>query len=134
MRQANRGLTFPLRFTQRLTFSNETLRGSLAINFEMIITPSLRPSRSRIAAAYLRLVRQKYMRKLTQIFFLAAFACGSLSAQTPAWQPSPGHRQVPIWPKEPPDSQPVAGPEAMKTVKDSLVAGKSWVAVERVSG
>src|SRR6266704_4570803 len=39
------------------------------------------------------------------------FAFGSLSAQTPAWQPSPGHTQVPIWPGTAPDAQPVAGPE-----------------------
>ena len=39
------------------------------------------------------------------------FAFGGLSAQTPAWQPSPGHTEVPIWPGEPPDAQPVAGPE-----------------------
>ncbi len=39
------------------------------------------------------------------------FACGALSAQQAVWQPSPGHAQVPIWPGEVPDSQPVAGPE-----------------------
>ena len=42
------------------------------------------------------------------------FASGGLRAQTPVWQPSPGHTQVPIWPGEPPDSQPVAGPETSK--------------------
>src|SRR2546423_7867589 len=39
------------------------------------------------------------------------FAFGGLSAQTPVWQPSPGHTQVPIWPGTAPDAQPVAGPE-----------------------
>src|SRR6266849_8286285 len=39
------------------------------------------------------------------------FAPGGLSAQTPVWQPSPGHTQVPIWPGAMPDQQPVAGPE-----------------------
>src|SRR6266850_3930403 len=39
------------------------------------------------------------------------FALGGLSAQTPGWQPSPGHTQVPIWPGAVPDQQPVAGPE-----------------------
>ena len=39
------------------------------------------------------------------------FAFGGLSAQTPGWQPSPGHTQVPIWPGAVPDLQPVAGPE-----------------------
>jgi acetyl esterase/lipase len=41
--------------------------------------------------------------------FVSAFA--SLRAQKPVWQPSPGHRQVPIWPGRVPDPQPVAGPE-----------------------
>ena len=27
-----------------------------------------------------------------------AFGFGGLSAQTPGWQPSPGHTQLPIWP------------------------------------
>lgn len=39
------------------------------------------------------------------------FACAGLSAQTPGWQPSPGHTQMPIWPGATPDAQPVAGPE-----------------------
>jgi acetyl esterase/lipase len=39
------------------------------------------------------------------------FAFGGLSAQTPAWKPSPGHTQVPIWPGAVPDAQPTAGPE-----------------------
>jgi acetyl esterase/lipase len=72
------------------------------------------------------------MCKLIQTFFLAVFACGCLSAETPVWQPSPGHTQVPIWPKEPPDAQPAAGPEEMKTVKDSPVAGKPWVEIDNV--
>src|SRR5436190_17012588 len=86
------------------------------------------------------------MCKLITTFFVTMFACGILSAQTAAWQPSPAHKQVPIWPKEPPDSQPVAGPEEMKTsaardakshgggtVKDSLVAGRPWIEVSNVS-
>jgi acetyl esterase/lipase len=63
---------------------------------------------------------------------MAVFVCGALSAQTPAWEPSAGHTQVPIWPKEPPDSLPVAGPEFMKKEEDP-VAAKSYIAVERVS-
>jgi acetyl esterase/lipase len=73
------------------------------------------------------------MCKIIQTFFVALFACGGLNAQTPAWQPSPGHTQVPIWPKEPPDAQPAAGPEYMKIVKDSLVAGKPWIEIGNVS-
>jgi acetyl esterase/lipase len=64
--------------------------------------------------------------------FLSAFV--SLNAQKPVWQPSPGHKQLPIWPGKAPDPQPVSGPEFAETTgKDSLVAGKPWVAVEMVS-
>ena len=60
--------------------------------------------------------------------------CGGASAETTAWRPSPGHTQVPIWPKEPPDAQPVAGPEEMKTVKDPLIGGgKPWIQIDNVS-
>lgn len=68
--------------------------------------------------------------------FIVAFcipvACGTLSAQTNNWQPSPGHTQLPIWPGAVPDAQPVPGPEYM-TLSKNLVAGKPWVAVENVS-
>src|SRR5260370_26767017 len=62
------------------------------------------------------------------------FSFGGVSAQTPAWQPSPGHTQVPIWPGAVPDAQPVVEPEVTKTTgKESLVAGRPWIYVERVS-
>jgi acetyl esterase/lipase len=68
------------------------------------------------------------------ITLCVVFAFGGLSAQTPAWQPSPGHTQVPIWPGVVPDAQPVADPEnETKTVTDPLVAGRPWVAVGKVS-
>ena len=43
-------------------------------------------------------------------------ACCGLFAQKPAWQPSPGHTQVPIWPGVPPDAQfgPPANTETME--------------------
>ena len=63
----------------------------------------------------------------------ALFAFGGLSAQTPTWQPSPGHTQVPIWPGAAPGTHPVTGPETSTTrEKDHLVAGKPWTYVERV--
>src|SRR6202453_198350 len=66
------------------------------------------------------------------LFVVSAF--GGLRAQKPVWQPSPGHTQVPIWPGAVPDARHVAGPEAAETTgKDSLVAGRPWVAVENVS-
>lgn len=58
--------------------------------------------------------------------------CGGVNAQTPAWQPSPGHTQVPIWPGAAPDAQPIPGPEFAKTVKGDLVAGKPLVEVDNV--
>jgi acetyl esterase/lipase len=62
---------------------------------------------------------------------LLAF-CG-LRAQTPGWQPSPGHTQVPIWPGAVPDAQPVAGPEVATRETGDLVAGRPWVSVGKVS-
>ncbi len=62
------------------------------------------------------------------------FASGSLSAQTPAWQPYLGHTQLPIWPGAAPDAQHVAAPEAAETTGErSLVAGRPWTAVSNVS-
>src|SRR5437899_4191684 len=63
------------------------------------------------------------------------FACGGLSAQTPVWQPSPGHTQVPIWPWTVPDPQPVAGPEVTtaSSGKDGLIAGRPVVGVFNVT-
>ncbi|MGH7488984.1 MAG: alpha/beta hydrolase, partial [bacterium] len=67
---------------------------------------------------------------------LFSFA-GTGVAQT-AWQPSPGHKQVAIWPGEVPDAQPVEKPEESGTVVDAdgskhLVGGKPWIYVNRVS-
>jgi hypothetical protein len=53
------------------------------------------------------------------------FALGCVNAQESAWQPSPGHTQVPIWPGVVPDAQPARGAGAMKPVKDSLAATRS---------
>jgi len=73
------------------------------------------------------------MCKLIQTFFLAVFACGALRAEPPVWQPSPGHTQVPIWPKESPDAQPITAPERTRTVEESPVAGRPWIEVSNVS-
>ena len=60
------------------------------------------------------------------------FASGVLSAQTPGWQPSSGHTQVPIWPGAVPDAQPVPGPEIASPVTQ-LVGGRPWVFVRNVT-
>jgi acetyl esterase/lipase len=62
------------------------------------------------------------------------FACDRLSPQTPPWQPSPGHTQVPIWPGAAPNARLIVGPEVdTVTGKESLVAGRPWVYVRNVS-
>ena len=62
------------------------------------------------------------------------FALSALSAQRPAWQPSPGHAQVAIWPGSAPDPQPVAGPEFAKSSgKDDLIGGRQVVEVDNVT-
>src|SRR4051794_5042611 len=58
-----------------------------------------------------------------------AITCGTAGAQTPGWQSSSGHTQVPIWPAGTvPDAQPVSGPESA-----TQVAGKSYLSVTNVS-
>lgn len=58
------------------------------------------------------------MRLLTLAVYIV-IGFGNLSAQTPVWQPSPGHTQVPIWPGNAPDAVPVAGSEYVKMVGDA---------------
>jgi len=60
------------------------------------------------------------------------------AAAQSAWQPSPGHVQVPIWPGVIPGAESVDGPEEAGTVVDGtggkrLVGGKPWVYVAKVS-
>jgi acetyl esterase/lipase len=55
-----------------------------------------------------------------------------------AWQPSPGHEQIPIWPGVAPDARTLDGPEVAATVVDAagnkkLVGGKPWTYADRVS-
>jgi acetyl esterase/lipase len=65
--------------------------------------------------------------------FYVLFTVSGLCAETPSWQPSPGHRQVPIWPGSVPDAQPAAGPEDMKPVDFAvaLYPGHLWVNEDR---
>jgi acetyl esterase/lipase len=72
--------------------------------------------------------------KPTILAFCVVLACGGAGAQTPVWQPSPGHIQVPIWPGAVPDAQPDAGPEfATTSGTEELIAGRPDVAVSNVS-
>ena len=67
--------------------------------------------------------------------FLALFVVTSVlaGAQTPAWQPSPGHSQLPLWPGTVPNAQPVPGPETTKIDSDFFVAGKHVTGVSNVT-
>jgi len=58
-----------------------------------------------------------------------------LLAQQPVWQPSPGHTQIPIWPKTIPDARAAKGPEQTEAVSNpkDFVAGKPWLAIKDVS-
>ena len=67
------------------------------------------------------------------IALVVASACGGWKAQTPAWQPSPGHTQVPIWPGAVPDAEPVAAPENDTTVTTALIGGRPIVVVGNVA-
>ena len=61
------------------------------------------------------------------------FVSVHLYAQTPGWPPPAGHVEMPIWPGAAPDVQPVAGPEVATTETESLIAGRPWVKVGKVS-
>ena len=73
--------------------------------------------------------------KVLRLALGVLFAFGGLRAQTPVWQPTPGHTQVPIWPGAVPDAQPTKKQEYAEAVTGAseLVAGRPWLAVEQVS-
>jgi acetyl esterase/lipase len=73
------------------------------------------------------------MKKLIFVLCFVFLCCGA-DAQTPVWQPSPGHTQIPIWPGTPPDARHIAAPEDVKVIeKDKFIAGKPWAYVENVT-
>ena len=59
------------------------------------------------------------------------FPLAALPAQT-AWQPSPGHTQILLWPGTAPGAKPMPDSESFGTVP-RLVAGKPWTYVNNVS-
>lgn len=79
------------------------------------------------------------MRSISVLLF-AVFTCigtnlpAQQSAPQPAWQPAPGHTEVPIWPNTPPDAKPVVGPEVNTTTsQDPLVAGRPLIRLGNVA-
>ena len=84
-------------------------------------------------------MRVRYRAAATLLALLAvSVGQPSCAAAQAPWEPSPGHRQIPIWPGSPPDAHATAGSEMSATVVDSagrprLVGGKPWVYVDSVS-
>ena len=67
---------------------------------------------------------------------LACIVCTSatLVAQTPAWQPAPGHTTLRLWPNGAPGAAPNPAPEAdTTTAKDPLIAGRPIIRLGDVS-
>lgn len=58
---------------------------------------------------------------------------GVVHVDRAGWTPGAGHRQIPLWPGPAPDARPAPGPETQSSRKDSLVAGKPWLAVTNVT-
>src|SRR5262245_39931158 len=76
--------------------------------------------------------RERQLVKPSILAFCDVCAVCRLSAQAPAWQPSPGNKQVPIWPSTVPAGRP--GPNVETTAADgSPVAGRPWLYVRNVS-
>lgn len=65
------------------------------------------------------------------LFIVAAFASHA-GAQLKVWQPSAGHKQIPIWPGTPPDAVRANAPESM-SVSKRLIAGKRFLGVYDVT-
>jgi acetyl esterase/lipase len=74
------------------------------------------------------------MAKPLLLAICVAVVVRSPSAQADAWQPSPGHTQLQIWPGAVPDAEPVAA-ATVETVEagESRVAGKPYLEIHNVS-
>jgi acetyl esterase/lipase len=72
--------------------------------------------------------------KLLIVTLCVVLGFSGVSGETPSWQPSSGHTQVPIWPGTAPDAQPFSGPEIFgNTGSTELVGGRSWAYIDNVS-
>src|SRR2546421_11957717 len=72
------------------------------------------------------------MMKHSIVALCVVYYVRTLSAQGPAWQPSPGHTQMPIWPSTVAAGRSGPESETMATA-ESLVAGRPWLYVRNVS-
>jgi acetyl esterase/lipase len=67
------------------------------------------------------------------IALYALVACGTLHAYAAVWQPDDGHVQMPLWPGQAPNLQPVPGPESMTVDTAHLLAGKPVTALTNIT-
>lgn len=73
-----------------------------------------------------------FARSTALIAFLLATMHFCEPAQAKTWQPSPGHKQIPVWPGKVPSAIPNVGAETVTEVKKP-VGGKPWIAVTNVT-
>jgi len=64
------------------------------------------------------------------VMALTGLASAVTDAEKGVWQPSAGHRQIPIWPGAAPDPLPVSGPEYITNVTTSA---RPWLAACNIS-
>jgi acetyl esterase/lipase len=79
---------------------------------------------------------QRAAMKQRYFLIVLALACAAttLLAQTPAWQPAPGHTTLHLWPNGAPDAAPNPAAEVdTTTAKQSLIAGKPLIRLGNVS-
>ena len=70
--------------------------------------------------------------KILAAWLLLVGSC--MSAQIGSWQPSGDHRQIPIWPSNPPDPQPVRAAEVIEPSGSRFtVAGRQVIGVNNVT-
>ena len=68
------------------------------------------------------------------VFALFTLALPALAhAQGTAWQPAPGHEQLPLWPGPVPDARAAVAAESAGPVQGHLVADRPWTYVSNVS-
>ncbi len=77
----------------------------------------------------------RFLVALAFILLALMFSSQKTSAQTSsAWQPAPGHTQIPIWPKSAPGATTNPAPEADTTTpKENLIAGRPLIRLGNVS-
>jgi acetyl esterase/lipase len=64
---------------------------------------------------------------------LSLAAMNSTYAQTTRWEPSPGHKQIPLWPSTPPGTKPKPDSETVTLYTKKPVGGRPWTYISNVS-